>query len=47
LGLRREAFNGHSLGDGASLGLGPCQQKTYGLVSLAANDYSLRKIAFA
>jgi hypothetical protein len=27
LGLRRLAFNGHRLGDGASLGFGPCQQE--------------------
>jgi hypothetical protein len=47
LGLWHQAFNGHSLGDGASLDFAPCQQKTYGLVSLGGHDYSLRKIAFA
>jgi hypothetical protein len=31
LGLRHHAFNGHSLGDGASLDFGPCQQKTHGI----------------
>jgi hypothetical protein len=34
LGLRRLAFNGHHLGDGASLGFSPYQQKTTGLVTL-------------
>jgi hypothetical protein len=47
LGLRHQAFNGYSLVDGASLGFGPCQQKTYGLVSLGGHDYSLRKTASA
>jgi hypothetical protein len=47
LDLRHHAFNGHNLGDGASLDFGPCQQKTYGLVSLGGYDYSLRKTAFA
>jgi hypothetical protein len=29
LGLRRQAYNGHNIGNGASLGFGPCQQKTW------------------
>jgi hypothetical protein len=47
LDLRHHAFNGYSLRDGASLGFGPCRQKTYGLVSLGGHDYSLRKTASA
>jgi hypothetical protein len=47
LGLRRQAFHGHRLGDGVSFSFGPCQQKICGLVSLSGHDYSLRKIAFA
>jgi hypothetical protein len=31
LGLRHHAFNGHNLGDGASLDFGSCQQKTHGI----------------
>jgi hypothetical protein len=46
LGLRCQAFNGHRLGDGTSLGFGPCQQKTFGLVSHGGYDYSLRTTAF-
>jgi hypothetical protein len=46
LGLRRQVFNGHSLGDGASLGFGPCQQKTHGLVSLGGYDFYSRKATF-
>jgi hypothetical protein len=42
LGLRRQTFNGHCLGDGASLSFGPCQQKTTGLIILGGYDYSLR-----
>jgi hypothetical protein len=47
LGLQRQAFNGYSLRDGASIGFDPCQQKKHGLVSFGGHDYSLRKIAFA
>jgi hypothetical protein len=46
LGLQRQAFNGHRLGDGVSFGFGPCQQKTTGLVTLGGYDYSLRITAF-
>jgi hypothetical protein len=46
LGLRRQAFNGHRLGDGASFGFGPYQQKTTGLVTLGGYDYSLRITVF-
>jgi hypothetical protein len=46
LGLRRQAFNRHRLGDGGSFGFGPCQQKTTGLVTLSGYDYSLRIIVF-
>jgi hypothetical protein len=46
LGLRRQAFNGHCLGDGASFGFGPCQQKTTGLVTPGGYDYSLRITVF-
>jgi hypothetical protein len=47
LTLRHQAFNGHRLGDGASLGFGPCQQKTFGLVSQGGYDYSLRVTAYS
>jgi hypothetical protein len=47
LGLRRQAFNGHCLRDGVSLSFGPCQQKTFELVTLGGHDYSLQRIAFS
>jgi hypothetical protein len=46
LGLRRQAFNGHRLGDCTSLGFGPCQQKTFGLISFGGYDYYFRTTAF-
>jgi hypothetical protein len=46
LGLPRQGFNGHRLGDGTSFGFGPYQQKTSGLVSLSGYDYSSRTTTF-
>jgi hypothetical protein len=46
LGLRCQGFNGHHLRDGASFGFGPCQQKTFELVSHSGYDYSSSTTAF-
>jgi hypothetical protein len=47
LALWYQAFNGHRLGDGASLGFGPCQLKTFGLVSQGGYDYSPRVTVYS
>jgi hypothetical protein len=40
LGLRCQAFNGHRLGNSASLSFGTCQQEDTGLVIIGGYDYS-------
>jgi hypothetical protein len=45
MGLWCHAFNGHNLGDGASLDFSPCQQKAHGISFPRGYDYYSRKTA--
>jgi hypothetical protein len=47
MGLWCHAFNGHNLGDGASLDFSPCQQKAHGISFPRGYDYYSRKTASA